>query len=370
MTLPDTPLHSVLYDGWSLIYQPNSPQSLHLLAILSCRLEGFQGFLALPGEPPDWLPPVTATRVIFTANMPRNRLLWEQRILPGLRRELEADLLHLTSPTPPLFGPAVNVVSPSGFGGSHRVGGFSSRLRQAVSQGGMARLAGLFWPDDLPDPKGMGAVYRLPPAIPVEFFDLGSKLGDRQLVESLDLPETYVLYHGPAEETALRRLLNAWSWVAGSVGEMYPLLAIGLEDESRKKLDVLAASFDLGETVRSLPAMPPKDLGLIYQRCVAVLHPGDDSPWGGPVRLALASGKPVVSQVSEHMDALVGPAAYLVKGGEARALGAALITVLVEEEIAERLSQLGRQRAEAWSLETFSQGLLAAYQDMLSKQNK
>lgn len=332
-------------------------------------MEGFQGLLALPGEPPAWLPPVADSRVLFTANTPRDRLLWEQRILPQLRREWRATLLHLTSPNPPLFGPAVNVVSPCGFSEIQRGGGFSSRLRQAVSQGGMARLAGLFWPDDLPDPKGMGPVYRLPPAIPPIFLEPNSMPDSGRLAESLELPEAYVLYHGPAEETALRRLLSAWSWVAGSVGEAYPLLAVGLDEGGRERLAVLAAGYELGETVQALPWMPPQTLGIVYQRSAALLHPGAESPWGGPVRLAMASGKPVVSRVSEQMDALVGPAAYLVKGDDTRALGAALITVLVEEEIAERLSEAGRQRAEGWSLEAFAQGLSAAYLDIISKRN-
>jgi glycosyltransferase involved in cell wall biosynthesis len=67
------------------------------------------------------------------------------------------------------------------------------------------------------------------------------------------------------------------------------------------------------------------------------------------------------------MSALVGPAAYLVKAGDTRAMGAALITILVEEEVSERLAQAARQRAGAWSLSAFADGLAEAYQEILSK---
>jgi glycosyltransferase involved in cell wall biosynthesis len=67
------------------------------------------------------------------------------------------------------------------------------------------------------------------------------------------------------------------------------------------------------------------------------------------------------------MSALVGPAAYLVPQGDARLLGAALITVLVEEEVAQKLIQEGRQRVAAWSLPAFAAGLAQAYQDIINK---
>jgi glycosyltransferase involved in cell wall biosynthesis len=85
-------------------------------------------------------------------------------------------------------------------------------------------------------------------------------------------------------------------------------------------------------------------MGSIYRGSSALFHPLEDPPWGGPVRLALAYGKPVVSFESEVIGALVGPAAYLVKAGDTRAMGAALVTILVEEEVSQRLAQAARQR--------------------------
>jgi glycosyltransferase involved in cell wall biosynthesis len=183
----------------------------------------------------------------------------------------------------------------------------------------------------------------------------------------LDLPEAYVLYHGSPHERVLRDLLSAWSWIADPLGESYPLLAIGLGEAGRDRLASLADEYGLGDTVRSLPGLPPQALGVIYRRSAALLHPLMDPPWGGPVRLALASGVPVVSFESEPMSALVGPAAYLVKAGDTRLLGAALITVLVEEGVSQKLAQAGRQRAGTWSPSAFADGLAQAYESILKK---
>jgi glycosyltransferase involved in cell wall biosynthesis len=185
--------------------------------------------------------------------------------------------------------------------------------------------------------------------------------------EALDLPEAYVIYHGPPDESALRTLLDAWSWVADPLGDAYPLLAIGLGEAGRERLMGLSSEYGLGETVRSLPALPTSALGLIYRRGAALFQPLEDPPWGGPVRLALASGMPVVSFESELMSAMVGPAAYLVKAGDTRGIGAALITILVEEEVSGKLAQAARRRVSTWSLPAFSGGLAQAYQDILEK---
>ena len=354
------PPPSILYDGWPLIYQPDSPEAQHLIAILSCHLDGVQSLLALPAAPPDWLTVEAHTHVLPATNSPRGRLAWEQHTLPDLRQRLGATLLHLTSPNPPLFSSTLSVVSPGAFAVNLQGGGFAPRLRQAVSQGGMARLRGLFWPDDLPPPSEAGPLYRLPPVI-------HSPAEDIRQADALDLPEAYVLYHGPSEERALRRLLDAWSWVADPMGGAYPLLAIGLGEDGRERLASLAVEYSLGESVRSLPMVSPPALGTIYRRSAALFHPLMDPPWGGPARLALASDTPVVSFEGEPMSALVGPAAYLVPQGDVRMLGAALITVLVEEDVAQKLAQEGRQRVAAWSLPAFAAGLAQAYQDILNK---
>jgi hypothetical protein len=39
----------------------------------------------------------------------------------------------------------------------------------------------------------------------------------------------YVLYHKQGGGTALRRLFDIWSWAAGSIGDYYPLVLLGLD---------------------------------------------------------------------------------------------------------------------------------------------
>lgn len=362
----------VLYDGWALVYRPNSPEALHLLVLLQQRHPEVQPILALPGEPPEWLPGGIDPQVFPENDNPTARLAWEQRRLPRLLHQGEADLLHLTSAHPPIFGPSLTLLSPAEPGVEKRStpgepgAGLMDRLRTAASAGGMSRLRAIFWPRELPAqvPAGLSAPvhYLAPePSIAVE----PGSIDDLRGYPGLDLPETYILCQAPTGAGSIRRLLEAWSWAAGAIGEYYPLLLLGLDPLLKPYLDSLLGSDQLANSVRALPALSPMLIPTLFQGASAVFHPGLPAPWGGTLRQALRCARPLVAADYPLADALVGPAAYLAPLGDPRALGAGLITVIVEESVAERLSETGKERAASWEVGDFREDLYTAYQAAL-----
>lgn len=337
----------VLYDGWALAHQPNSPAALHLLALLANLDPEVHPLLALPGALPSWLPGKVETITTVASDNLRGRLAWEQRLLPRLARRHNADLTHLITPTPALFASSPNLVSPAGMLVEQAGEGFWSRLRQATAQGGMSRLAGLLWPEDLRQaaPRDLDArIISLPPVIYPGFLD------DMQDTPGIDLPETFILYHGSYEPRSLLRLLDAWSWAAGAIGEYYPLLLLGADAAGRQAFETLSASYDFGASVRLLPPLLPWQAPVVYRACVAIFHPSPVFPWENPLRAGLALGKPLVAMDSPLAGLLCGPAAYLVDGENARSLGASLITVVVEDSVREGLQATARRRAAEWHL--------------------
>ena len=169
----------------------------------------------------------------------------------------------------------------------------------------------------------------------------------------MGLPDYFVIYHGPTGEQDLRLLLDAWSWAAGPIGHDNPLVILGLQGNSRELLSTLTEEYQLNETLIALEDVPRSYLPYVYKHSAVIFHPTRESPWCGPLRLALACGKPVVASETILADALVGPAAYLIKEHKSyqstcRALGAALVSVVVEEDLAESLSTAARQRALTW----------------------
>ncbi len=289
--------------------------------------------------------------------------------MPGLSRRLGFSLLHLTTLYTPLFGAVKVVISPGGFESfsSHeayrqRSGAttFAGRLRFSLGRGGLTRLRALLWCDDLPSPPLSLPILRLPPIVHPALFALKDEPLPA-LDEVSDLPDAYVLYHGPSERSDIERLLEAWSWAADAIGEHYPLLIAGLSKEGRKRVQRWLEGSELAKSVRSLPEVSPLSLLALYRHCTALFHPARLAPWDATLRSALAVGKPIVSIEHPWTDAIVGEAAYLLPAEDARGLGAAIITVLVVEEVAERLSQAALQRAASWKSETFGVMLWQAY---------
>jgi glycosyltransferase involved in cell wall biosynthesis len=304
-------------------------------------------------------------------------LRWEQHILPTLAAQAGADLIHLVGGGPALLGHSRTLVSPAGFADGGFRGqepgprpGFTARLGQALAQGGQVRAKALLWSSDLPVPETETPVYRLAPvAHPI--FQLDSSKTDlpqtdQDELAGLDLPDTYLLYNGPGDELALQRLLDAWSWAASSIGDYYPLILAGLDRSEQDRLAALLAEYQLTGTARPLPPLSLAALAAVYRGCNALFHPTEISAWGDPLRGALACGKPVVGLESEHTAALAGAAGYLIPLAEpypviCRALGAALITVVVEDSLAQALAEAAKRRSSGWRLDLFANGLRECY---------
>lgn len=373
----------VLYDGWSLVHDPLSPESLHLLAILDNLATGISPVLVFPDRAPDWIDRFEM-HVLPSADTAWGRMGWQQFRLPSLARDLGVKLLHLTTPTASTWSRLPTVFSPTGFGAG--VGDWTGiphrplesthvldRLRISSSQGGLVRINRIIWPGDLPDPGLAAPVSGLPPVLPRNFIPDLRRLSnsvhaqpsaDTPALDHLQLPDDFILYHGPGGRWQLELLVQAWIWCAAAVGGYFPLLMIGLGESDSRIVSELIELNDLKDSVQILPQVTPAMLPRIYQQSTAVFHPAPASPWCGPIRFALASGKPLVAIGHPLTAAITGPAAYLAGGNDARALGAALVTVVVDEHVAGSLSAAARTRVQSWNEQQFGEQLTAIYRDV------
>jgi hypothetical protein len=351
------------------------------LTLLAAHPPDIPAWIGLPGETFHLLPEVIQQIRRPEPETDWGRLRWEQRTLPALAVQAEADLIHLVDNSPALLDSTRTLVSPAGFSSSEFPGqehmphpGFALRLSQALAQGGLAHIKALLWPADLPMPAAQAPVVSLPPVLHPAFLLDGSTPGlaqpGQEDLAALDLPETYLLYHGPGDEAALHLLLDAWSWAASSIGEHYPLVLAGLDNPAQDRLAELLAEYQLTGTARPLPPLSSSTLVAVYRNCRALFHPAEVSPWGDPARMALACGKPLVGLETERAAALAGAAGYLVTLNESypaqcRALGAALITVVVEDSLADTLGRAARERAADWGFEIFSSKIRELYRALI-----
>lgn len=329
----------ILYDGWPLAYAALSPAATHLRHLLTAPA-AVERLLAAPLALSETLP---ADIQLITAPA-RERGEWEQTVLQSLAAQHGASCIHTTAKAASLLGKTPTLVSPAEYTQARR-----SRMAAARAHGGLSR-ARLLWPNDLPAPTHAGALAVLPPAV--------------QAATHARLPantaEEFLLYHGSGQPEVLQFLLDAWTWAAGSIGELYPLLVAGLDEQQTAWLQAQLPALGLQDYVHSLHTSPA-ELGSLVQHCTAFIHPEPPPAWGSSLRQALAHGKAVVALQEPLTEALAGSAAYLAPAHDPRSLGAAMITVVVEEGLRSTLQQQAAQKSASWSAGAFESELSRLY---------
>jgi glycosyltransferase involved in cell wall biosynthesis len=159
----------------------------------------------------------------------------------------------------------------------------------------------------------------------------------------------HVLYVGRlAEEKGVRELAEA--------AHGLPLVVVG--DGPLRPLVPQASGF-----------VPPDEVGAYYERAALVVVPSRREGYGMVAREAMAHGRPVVAtRVGGLVDAVEdGVTGLLVPPGDTRSLREALVGLLDDAALRERLGAAGRRQAiESFSERAETDGLLAVYADALS----
>jgi hypothetical protein len=259
-----------------------------------------------------------------------------------------ASFIHTTGLAASLLGKATTLISPAEIEGE----GGRGRAAAAQARGGVSR-GQVLWPQDAGAADLASGIHTLPPVVHPAFTQPAHTAAP-------GLPDEYLLYHGRGERATLLQLLESWTWAAASIGELYPLILSGLSAEMGRFVESKLPDFHLQDYVRVVQ-LAPADLPAAMRGCAAFIHPETPAAWGNPLRHALACGKAIVALQEPLTESIVGPAAYLVAPGDLRSLGAATITVVVDEKAREPLEEQAKQKSARWSADAFKKRLSEVY---------
>ncbi|MEJ2012360.1 MAG: hypothetical protein P8X64_09075 [Anaerolineales bacterium] len=267
----------------------------------------------------------------------------EQWSLPRQARARGAQLLLSAYLRPSLFTRLPQAWLDSRFD-CHPPDPDSSRLGRAfdraVSESGAERLVS----SDLPAGPAPG-ITRLAPWVDSRFRpERGAD--DMVALAGHGLRPGYVLVHG-LSSIGVARILAAWTWVEGGVGDTYPLVVIAAAPEAVRTLKTAAEQAGLRSEIIVLSASRLDDLPAIY-RSAALFFQLERVRSGQSLRWAQASGLPVAGIETATSASILGEAGYLAPANDGRALGAACLTLLVEEELRRALAAKGLRRAERY----------------------
>jgi glycosyltransferase involved in cell wall biosynthesis len=180
----------------------------------------------------------------------------------------------------------------------------------------------------------------------------------------LKLRKPYVLFAGTLEPRKnLVRLVRAYRRVAAT-GLPHALVLVGPLGWHHEALMREIALRGPGE-IAMTGSLSPEELDAVYRGAEAFVYPSLYEGFGLPVVEAMARGIPTVASATSSIPEVAGDAALGVNPRSVRELAKAIETILVDPELAERLSARGRKQAERFSWDETARLTLEVYERVM-----
>jgi glycosyltransferase involved in cell wall biosynthesis len=166
----------------------------------------------------------------------------------------------------------------------------------------------------------------------------------------------YLLYVGTIQPRKnLTRLIDAFAQVvqAGTIGVLRPLQLViaGKRGWLMEQIEQRAAQHGIGERVRFTGYVDDDDLPALLSGALAFVFPSLYEGFGMPVLEAMACGTPVLTAATSSLPEVAGDAALLVDPRDRRAIADALMRLVDDAALRERLRSRGLEQAARFTWE-------------------
>jgi len=294
----------------------------------------------VPASAEEEAPPGLSVYGVPLPSTLRAALAFEVRGAARLAASLGGDVLYSLEQAAPWRSPIPAVATAESATGPN-----ASRWKNALRRASLGGAAAVLLADDLPARPDLPNVQRVPPMVSASFHP-SAPPGAARGGNGPEGKGDFVLSWAE-DEIGWRRALAAWTWVDASLGDSVRLVLLVPDESTVQRARGEARRLGIEETVEPRVPQGWHDVADLHRGARAVIHAGAFTT-PQVFRWSLASGAPLAGEFSPEAASIVGPAGYLVPPSDTRALGAAALTLLVEESVAERLGGLGLERAHAY----------------------
>ena len=310
-----------------------------------------------------------------------DKLHFEQFTFPHLCRELRADLAHIPywgSPLSPSVPTVVSILDliplllpeyrggplVRAYTGLVKAAAMNARLVLTISESSRRDIVKHL---DIPEARVRVTYLAAGP----HYSPRRDPVDDAALRRNyLDLPQDYVLYLGGFDARKnIETLLQVYTWAQDTIGHDFPLIVAGqLPKHGSLFRDprVIAKALEVEDVVRCIGPVAEEDKPALYRGATAFLYPTRYEGFGLPALEALACGVPVVGSNASSVPEIVGEAGMLVDPDDARSMAGALIAVVSDDELHEKLANAAQEQARKFSWEKCARETLQAYRDALA----
>jgi len=330
---------------------------------------------------------VSVNQVSALSNMPPEKtghlftgiqnVWWQQIQLPRLAQIQHADLIHASAYLGPLHPPCpliVNVLDttflefPADFDWKWRMYArflIPPTIRRAAalitlseySRRAIARAYSI-------SSQRIRVVY---PGISSEFHPTTDADTILEVRERYQLPTDYILFVGAQEP---RKNIPAVIAALAQCRAVFPTLAlvlVGPRSSDSAAIQRTVSEFGLNHAVHDLGFVPQNDLPAIYSAARALVYASRLEGFGMPPLEAMACGVPVIAVPNPPLPEVLDDAALWTDNDNPNALAAAVVRVLSDAKLSEKLRQRGMNHARKFSWERAAQETLGLYREVLAK---
>lgn len=169
----------------------------------------------------------------------------------------------------------------------------------------------------------------------------------RLLRQSWKLPEHFILFVGNLEPRKnLKHVLLTYAMLPQAIQRQFPLLLAGCSGWNNAELHAMLESMP---HVRRLGFVPEKDLPTLYGAAEFLVYPSWYEGFGLPVLEAMACGCPVLASNDAALAEVGGDAVVCVSPRDVDGMRNAMLELLDDSALRERLHQAGLLRAAQFS---------------------
>jgi glycosyltransferase involved in cell wall biosynthesis len=329
------------------------------------------------GDPgPEDVPPSVNVKTVAIRPGHLGKIHFEQIVFPRACRAIGATVAHVPYWGSPLQSPIPFVVTVHDLTTllvrEYRRG-LGSRLYNALVAAS-AREAGAVITDSGASKKDIVERLGIPSADVTSIYLAADRryspdpdvLLDMAVSQKYELPDSYILYLGGFEiHKNVTGLLLAYSYVAPTLGEEYPLVLAGKRPERASArfpdYDTYISRLGLEEAVRWVGFVDEDDKPAVYRGASSFAFVSRHEGFGLPPLEAMACGVPVVASNGGSLPEVLGDAGFTLDPDDARQIGGSIIATIVQEELAADMKRKGLAQAALFSWDKTATETLLVY---------
>lgn len=197
---------------------------------------------------------------------------------------------------------------------------------------------------------------------------------DEAIRSKYDLPDEFALYLGSYDiRKNVQTILLAWTYAGPSFGEQIPLVLAGRYPKESgtarfPDLKQYAKDLDIERFLYWLGEVDEEDKPALYRLAKVFVFPSKYEGFGLPVLEAMACGTPVVTSNTTSIPEITEEAAYLVDPDDERIMSAAILAVMLQDDLHAHLANAGRGRATQFSWRKTAEQTLAVYKKVMTEE--